>query len=126
MLLRFATASLALSTALGMSAGSAAPPQVEAPAQSPAPAATATPAGPIPLESFAQLPFMEGPQLSPDGTRVAAEIAIKGKQRFAIFDLSDASKIAQIDPGDMDLQAWSWVNNDWLVAVIGATREVQT
>jgi len=126
MLLRFATVSLALSAAMGMSAGSAAPPQAEAPGQTPAPAAPATPAGPVPIESFAQLPFIEGPKLSPDGTKVAAEIAIKGKQRFAIFDLGDTSKIAQIDPGDMDLQAWSWVNNDWLVAVLGATRDVQT
>ena len=131
MLLRFATVSLALSAAMGMSAGSAAPPQAQAPGTSPssgtdAGTACATPAGPIPLESFAQLPFMEGPSLSPDGTRVAAKIAIKGKQRFAIFQLGDASKTAQIDPGDIDLQVWSWVNNDWLVAVIGATRDVQT
>jgi len=130
MLLRFATVSLALSAAMGMSAGSAAPPQAEAPAQTPAqaptPPAPATPAGPIPLESFAQLPFIEGPQLSPDGTRIAAKIAIKGKQRFAIFPLADSSKIVLIDPGDTDLRSWSWVNNDWIAAVVGATRDVQT
>src|SRR3954452_13054955 len=104
MRLRFATVSLALSAAMAMSAGSAAPPQAQAPGQSPPAPAPATPAGPIPLESFAQLPFMEGPTLSPDGTRLAAEIAIKGKQRFAIFQLGDTTKPALIDPGDLDMR----------------------
>lgn len=128
MLLRFTAVSLALS--MGMSAGAFAAPQAQAPAQAPAstpapPAPATAPAGPIPLESFAQLPFIEAPKLSPDGTKVAAEIAIKGKQRFAIFQLGDTSKTALIDPGDVDIRSWSWVNNDWLVAVVGASRDVQ-
>jgi dipeptidyl aminopeptidase/acylaminoacyl peptidase len=80
---------------------------------------------PLPAEEFARLPFIEGPQLSPDGTKVAARLAVKGTQRLAIIPLADSSKTVQINQGEMDLNSWSWVNNDWLVARIGTTVPVE-
>src|ERR1700712_4118189 len=63
-----------------------------------------------PLAAFAKLPFMERPQLSPDGPRVAARIAVQGKLRLAIIPIGDMAKTALIDPGNFDLNSWSWVN----------------
>lgn len=95
-------------------------------AQGPAPVAAPTAAtAPLPAEAFARLPFLQNPELSPDGTRVAVKMAIKGEQRFAIVPLDDTSKLVMISPGPNDLNSWAWVNNDWLVATIGATAPVE-
>jgi len=81
-------------------------------------------AGPPPADAFAQLPFMEAPSLSPDGTRVAARIAIQGKQRLAIIPIGDIGKTKLINPGDFDLKSWQWVNNDWLLLRAGEMQPV--
>jgi dipeptidyl aminopeptidase/acylaminoacyl peptidase len=94
-------------------------------ATEPAPANPPPAVAPIPVESFGQLPFMEAPKLSPDGKRVAAKIAIKGQQRLAIFALDDTQHVGVINPGASDINGWSWVNNDWLIAQIGATAPVE-
>ena len=92
-------------------------------AKSPAPAAT--PSGPPPAAAFAQLPFIESPVLSPDGTRVAARIAIQGKLRLAIIPIGDVAKMKLISPGDFELNDWQWVNNDWLVVRAGEMQPVE-
>ncbi|MBO9669265.1 MAG: S9 family peptidase [Sphingobium sp.] len=76
---------------------------------------------PHPIEAFAALPFMEGPRLSPDGTRVAAKVAVKGEQRLVIIDDRGGKRsfARVIDLGGNDLNWWRWVNNDWLIAGIG-------
>ena len=92
---------------------------------SPVSAQTAPPPAPlIPLEAFATLPFIEAPRLSPDGTRIAARIAVHGKQRLAIIPLADKSKMVSIDPADQDLNDWQWVNDQWLMARIGKKQSV--
>lgn len=90
-------------------------------------AAAAAPDAPAqtPAEAFGQLPFLEGPDLSPDGTHIAVKIAIQGKQRFAIITVGDTRKLVLINPGNSDLNSWEWVNNDWLIAKIGATAPVE-
>ncbi|MDF0490845.1 S9 family peptidase [Sphingomonas sp. H39-1-10] len=94
-------------------------------ALSPASAQTSPdPAPLIPLEAFAALPFIEAPQLSPDGTRIAARIAIHGKQRLAIVPLADKSKAVSIDPAEQDLNDWRWVNDQWLLARIGRKQSI--
>jgi len=95
-------------------------------ALAPVPAQTPpAPAPLIPLEAFAALPFIEAPQLSPDGTKIAARIAVHGKQRLAIIPLADKSKTASIDPGKQDLNGWQWVNDQWLVVRVGKSEPVQ-
>jgi len=89
-------------------------------ATAPAPAAA-----PIAAEQFARLPFIEGPQLSPDGTKIAARLAVNGVQRLAIIPRGDPSKMVQINEGAVDLNSWTWVNNDWLVAQVGAMAPVE-
>ncbi|AOH84427.1 peptidase [Sphingomonas panacis] len=93
---------------------------------SPVAAQTApAPAPLIPLEAFATLPFIEAPRLSPDGTRIAARIAVHGKQRLAIIPLADKSKAASIDPAKQDLNDWQWVNDQWLVVRVGKSESVE-
>ena len=83
------------------------------------------PAKPMPAEVFAQLPFLEGPQLSPDGTKVAARMAVNGTQILIIFPLGETAKSVKIGLGDNDLNWWSWVNDDWLVAGVGRAADVE-
>jgi dipeptidyl aminopeptidase/acylaminoacyl peptidase len=85
----------------------------------------AEPSKPLPVEAFASLPFMEGPRLSPDGTRIAARVAIAGTQRLVIFPLADSSRPAAVGLGGNDLNWWSWVNNDWLVVGVGTSAPVR-
>ena len=80
---------------------------------------------PPPIEQFARLPFIESPVLSPDGTKIAAQIAIKGELRLAIVPLGDASKMKLVSPGKSDLNGWSWVNDDWLVIRVGMASTVE-
>ncbi|MGH6613961.1 alpha/beta hydrolase family protein [Sphingomonas sp.] len=96
--------------------------------QSPAPptiSSTAAPTAPIPIDHFASLPFLTAPELSPDGTRIAARIAIAGQLRLAIVPLADVKKMIMLGMGDSDLNNWQWVNNDWLIANIGSTEKVE-
>ncbi|MBN9981013.1 hypothetical protein JND44_14875, partial [Listeria monocytogenes] len=81
-------------------------------AQGAAPVAdpTAATAAPLPAEAFATLPFLQAPALSPDGTRGALRMAIKGEQRFAIIRRDGASNPVMINPGPNDLNSWAWVN----------------
>lgn len=73
-------------------------------------------------EDFATLPFIESPELSPDGTRVAAKLATGGEQQLAIITIGQGkAPIATIALGENDLNFWSWVNDSWLVAGVGTT-----
>ena len=92
----------------------------DAKSSAPAPASS----GPPPAAAFAQLPFIEAPSLSPDGTRIAARIAVQGKMRLAIIPVDDVAKMKLINPGDFDLIGWSWVNNDWLLLRAGEMQPV--
>jgi dipeptidyl aminopeptidase/acylaminoacyl peptidase len=80
---------------------------------------------PPPAEQFARLPFIENPTLSPDGKKVAAQLAINGQLRLAIAPLNDAAHIRLINPGAADINGWDWVNNDWLVVRIGQSNAVE-
>ena len=96
-----------------------------APSPEAKPASAPTNAGPPPAAAFAQLPFIEAPSLSPDGTRIAARIAVQGKMRLAIIPLADTSKLKLLDPGDFELTSWKWVNNDWLLLRAGEMQPVE-
>jgi dipeptidyl aminopeptidase/acylaminoacyl peptidase len=97
-----------------------------------APAAAPTPAATPPArvtryatEVFAELPTVEGPQLSPKGDKIAARIAVDGVQYFGVFSTT-GGKPAIIALGDTDLNWWKWVNDDWLVVGIGQSVPVES
>ncbi|MCP1469991.1 dipeptidyl aminopeptidase/acylaminoacyl peptidase [Sphingobium sp. OAS761] len=96
------------------------------PAQSPAPAAeTAVPVQ-WTAKDFAALPLMDGPALSPDGTRIATRVAVNGEQQLVIAELRDGpDRIHMLGLRDNDLNWWKWVNDDWLIIGLGAETSVQ-
>lgn len=83
--------------------------------------AVAAPAPRLPVEAFAAVPSIDGPILSPNGERLAAKLSIGGEQVFAIHELYDGKKPTRLRLGDAnELNWWRWVNDDWLVAGVGA------
>ena len=74
-----------------------------------------------PVTDFAKLPFMEGPELSPDGTRIAAKLAVNGIQTLAIIRLFNPDHLPPVfvGLGENELVSWTWVNDDWLAIRIG-------
>jgi len=91
-------------------------------AQSSQSAAPAASANPVPLaltaETFAQLPGIEDPEISPDGNRIAARLAIGDKLYLAVIPIGGGQP-KLIDPGKLQINWWNWVNNDWLVMGAG-------
>ncbi|HEV2044001.1 MAG TPA: prolyl oligopeptidase family serine peptidase, partial [Sphingomicrobium sp.] len=73
----------------------------------------------VPIEQFAALPSIQSPRLSPDGTKVAAKVAINGKQVLVVSNLSGNGARKALPPGKVDINWWRWVNDDWLVVGLG-------
>lgn len=85
----------------------------------------ASPPAPRPIEAFAKLPFIEDPQLSPDGSRLAAKVAVNGVQRLLIRSIAGTAPPVVVGLGENDLNWWRWVNDEWLVLGIGGTTDVE-
>lgn len=80
-------------------------------------------ASPVPVEAFAALPRLEGPKLSPDGTRIAAKQAVNGVQYLVVSSLFDPNDHAALRAGDtVDVNWWRWVGNNWLAVGVGAQQ----
>lgn len=80
---------------------------------------------PLPVEAFAAVPQVEDPDISPDGKRIAAKVAINGKQYFAVMALGDNAAPKLLNPGKVDLNWWRWVNDEWLIVGIGQEVPVE-
>ncbi|KQM68070.1 peptidase [Sphingomonas sp. Leaf17] len=83
----------------------------------------------IPVETFATLPNVTDPQLSPDGTRIAAKFNVKGEQLLVISQLFAAAgemkPPAIVRTGKtVDVNWWRWVGNDWLAVGLGSQQTV--
>lgn len=73
----------------------------------------------VPLEQFAALPVIESPRLSPNGQKVAAMVAVNGKQSLVISNLFGNSPHKVLPPGEVDINWYRWVNDEWLVVGLG-------
>lgn len=88
--------------------------QTQPPASTPAPKLW-------PVEAFAELPLVQGPVLSPDGLRFAARFAINGELRLVIANIeAGPNRYRSIGVGENDVNWLRWVNDEWLIAGIGA------
>lgn len=69
-------------------------------------------------EDFSALPVLQSPKLSPNGKLLAAKVAIRGKQYFAIIPLEGGGqpRLAQTAG---DINWWDWFNNDYVLVGIG-------
>jgi len=95
---------------------SAATPQTPPATASGKPAATANvdPDAIVPVEAFAELPRFESPRLSPDGTHIAAKMAIDGVQHLVVAPLFGGRPVATRIGRDIDINWWRWVGDGWL------------
>ena len=78
-----------------------------------------------PAADFARLPFLESPELSPDGRRLAARVSASGQQALAVLNLFEKTKPLLVPIGTNDLLSWDWVNDDWLAIRIGNVSKVE-
>ncbi|MET0498713.1 MAG: S9 family peptidase [Steroidobacteraceae bacterium] len=84
------------------------------------------PAARISAEDFGALPFLSGPKLSPDGTKVLARVFVNGQRRLLVLGLGGASKSASQTysmPDSRDLLWYRWAgDNRVLFGFGGAIR----
>lgn len=81
---------------------------------------------PITLNSFAQLPFIEGGVLSPDGRVVAGRYAVDGRQLIGIMPLFDPSKKVMVGIPDGTQARWiRWVNDENIVVCLQMLTPVE-
>ena len=71
----------------------------------------------IPVEAFAQLPVMQGAELSPDGTHLAYIRPVNGRKHIIIQLLDGSSAKPTVVPPteDLDIDWLHWANNDRVV-----------
>lgn len=82
---------------------------------------------PLPTAAFARLPFMEMPELSPDGRHVAGLFGVKGEQRIGILPLrGDTAAAVFIGVPDQTEIDWlRWVGDDDIVIGLRALLPVE-
>jgi dienelactone hydrolase len=76
----------------------------------------------VPIEAFAELPEIADAELSPDGLRIAAKMSVGGEQILVVHSLFGDVPPAALRAGNVDLNFWSWVNDNWLVVGVGDER----
>lgn len=76
-----------------------------------------------PIEAFAMLPRFSDAQLSPDGARLAVKMRVADQQLLTIVSLArpDSEPAYMSSGGVFDIDAWQWVNDDWLVVSVSLT-----
>lgn len=73
-------------------------------------------AGPMPIETLAQVPFFSEPLISPDGRRLVARINGEGTEQLAVYDLNgprDAEP--KIIPTKGTIRWYGWAGNDRVI-----------
>ncbi len=101
-----------------------------------APASAQTPTAPVsspvvngqlPVETFANLPFVEDAHISPDGTHVAGLFGVNGEQRIVITSLTGdkSTTIVMPVPDETQPGAIRWVNDDNIIVALTGLLPVQ-
>lgn len=88
--------------------------------------AVESPAPRLPLEAFAQLPFVEREAISPDGTHWAGIFAIKGVQCVGILSILESKERPVITavPDQTEVISLNWANDQNVVVGLSALRLV--
>ncbi len=101
-----------------------APSSVEAAAPS---KAASAPLPPLTLESFAKLPFIEQPALSPDGKRLAGLFGSNGQQMIGVINLFDSKDLRMIGvPEAMQIAGIRWVNEENILVTLVTLMPVES
>jgi dipeptidyl aminopeptidase/acylaminoacyl peptidase len=87
------------------------------PAAAADPPSSASPAAgaALPIEHFAQLPFVRSPLLSPDGRRIAALIVNEAEERIAVFAPADGGWRIEHSLAAANAPSFQWAGNDRLL-----------
>ena len=72
-----------------------------------------------PVTDFTAKETMSWARISPDGSKLVAEMEIEGERKLAIMPLDGRGSVVTIGLGSGDLGVVRWVGNDWLVAHVG-------
>ncbi len=118
----FAPAALAItSPALAQTAGTPAPAPV------PVPPPVAAPAAKLGVDVFAQLPFVDQAEISPDGTRLAGLLGIRGQQLFSVMHIFDKTQkpVSLLIPDQTQARSVRWVNDENALLGLTALRPVE-
>ena len=93
----------------------------------PAPASIAVPAERLPVEAFAQLPFVEHAVISPDGIHWAGLLGLGGVQTIAIFNIHEKPALAvRVKVPDQANVRWlHWANADNVLVGLDALESVR-
>ncbi len=78
-------------------------------------------------EVFAASPTLDQPDLSPDGKFIAAKKSVNGDTRLVIWPLDDPSAkpvVQTFGGGDVDLDYWLWLNDEWVLAYVSSSKRV--
>lgn len=78
-------------------------------------------------ETYGRLPFVERPDLSPDGTRMVGLFNVGGRQQIRILSLFDpAEKVTGFGIPEQTEIAWlRWINNDVVLVGLVGLRPVE-
>lgn len=92
-------------------------------------AESATPPDPVklPASVFAADWFMNGPLLSPNGQFIAARMSTKIGKKFTIlpvFNKAIKNISINLESSSLNVDSWQWVNDDWLLLQVSATKDV--
>ena len=92
--------------------------------------AQAEPVPPVPpkypVETFATLPVMSAPVISPGANYVAAKVISNGELRLAVVPIKgQAEPTRLVALGENDLDWYRWVTDDWLVAALSSEGTIE-
>jgi len=105
---------------------------VAAPQPATAQTAIAAPLPRVDMAIFAQAPFMQSLQLSPDGTKAVLRVGVKGDDYLAYLDLTTpgskpvliASNTEFREVGDRTIQGFRWVGNKHIVFTLVSRENI--
>jgi dipeptidyl aminopeptidase/acylaminoacyl peptidase len=119
-----------LSTALLVAVALVSP--VAAPAQSASDQIVVTGSQRFPVSVFGRQPFMREPRISPDGTKIAVQLAREGKGAIGIIDLAKPGSPPTFfigttevrDVGDRTVQGYRWVGDNNVVVTLVSRENI--
>lgn len=85
--------------------------------------ASGTTAKVAPLDAYGQLPGVDDVDISPNGTRIAMAITVKGKRRILVMD--NKSRVLRMESADgMKIRSLQFAGDDRLILQRSATKKV--
>lgn len=86
----------------------------------------------VPIALFGKKPFMRGPEISPDGTKIVFELARDGKGAIAVLDLANPTAPPVLvaptnevrDVGDRTIEGFRWVGNNNVVLTLVSRENI--